>query len=87
MADFLKPYHDHLLEVRMQDGRSLIKGGDVLYGHPKNPMSDADIVAKFKDCARYAKKTLSEEKINYLVEKILKLETVKNMKEITQVLE
>lgn len=87
VADFLKPYHDHLLEVRMQDGRSLIKGGEVLYGHPKNPMSDADIVAKFKDCARYAKKTLSEEKINYLAEKILKLETVKNMKEITQVLE
>lgn len=87
VADFLKPYHDRLLEVRMHDGRSLVKGGEVLYGHPQNPMSDADIVAKFKDCARYAKKPLSDEKINYLIENILKLETVKNIKEITQVLE
>jgi 2-methylcitrate dehydratase PrpD len=75
------------VEVKIQDRGSLLKRGDILYGHPANPMSDGDIVAKFKDCTRYAKKALSEEKINHLVEKILRLETVKNMEEITQVLE
>jgi 2-methylcitrate dehydratase PrpD len=84
--DFLKPSHAHLVEVKMQDGSSFSNTGDILYGHPKNPISHVDIVAKFRDCARYAKKTLPEEKITHLAEKILRLETVKNMEEITQVL-
>lgn len=50
-------------------------------------MSDKELMAKFKDCTRYAKKTLSEGEINNLAEKILELEMVKNIKEITQILE
>jgi len=75
------------VEVRMQGGDIFQKKEDLPYGHPKNPMSDEEIIAKFKDCARYAKKVLSEEKVDQLVEKILNLENVKNIKEITQILE
>jgi len=68
-------------------GKTLSKRVDIPYGHPQNPMSDEDLMAKFKDCARYAKKTLSEDKIDQLAkEKILKLEKVEDIGEITDLL-
>lgn len=76
-----------VVEVRTKDGRSFSKRENIAYGHPENPMSDKELMAKFKDCTRYAKKTLSEGEINNLAEKILELEMVKNIKEITQILE
>jgi len=74
------------VEVRMRGGRSLIKKEAFPYGHPKNPMSDEELVAKFKDCALYSKKALSESKIAQLVEKILELEKVKSIEEITEII-
>ena len=75
-----------MVEVRMQDGRSWSRREDIPYGHPENPISDEFLVAKFKNCARYAKKTLSEEQVDQLVKKILELERVENIEEITKIL-
>ena len=76
-----------IVEIKTQDGKTLSKRVDIPYGHPQNPISDEDLMAKFKDCARYAKKTLSEDKIDQLAkEKILKLEKVKDIGEITDLL-
>jgi len=46
----------------------------------------AALMAKFKDCARYSKNSLSEEQIIQLVTKILDLERVKNIKEISEMI-
>ena len=73
-----------VVQVSMQGGESFLKREDIPYGHPKNPMSDEELVAKFNNCARYAKKALSEEEVTKLVEYILNLEKVKNMTEITK---
>lgn len=75
-----------VVEVRTKEGRSLLKREDIPYGHPENPMTDAELVAKFKDCARYAKKSLPEEKIDHLAKEILELERVKNIKELQELL-
>src|SRR5262249_25818758 len=37
--------------VALADGRRLTRRGSVAKGQPKNPLSDAEITAKFRDCA------------------------------------
>jgi len=75
-----------VVEVRIQGGESYVNREELPYGHPRNPMSDEELVAKFKDCTLYAKKAFSEEKVSQLVERIFNLETVKSLNEITDLL-
>jgi 2-methylcitrate dehydratase PrpD len=96
MIKRVKPVFDPLLpkgvlapgtvEVRMRGGKSFTKTEHLPYGHSKHPMTDHELVAKFKDCALYSKKGMSEGTIARLVEKILDLEKVNNMREITELL-
>ena len=74
------------VEVRTKSGRSFSRAEDIPCGHPENPMSDEQLLTKFEDCARYARKTMSAEKIAHLAKQILELEKVENIKEITQML-
>jgi 2-methylcitrate dehydratase PrpD len=74
------------VEVRMQDGRCLIGKEELPYGHPQNPMSDEELVDKFKDCARYSNKALSQQDMGHLIEKILSIEKVERIEEITKIL-
>ncbi len=80
-------YGPSVVEVRMKGGESFSKKEDIPYGHPENPMSNAELIAKFRDLARYGKKPLSDEKISHLMKRILELETVNNIKEIVQMFE
>lgn len=75
-----------IVEVRTTDGNSIMKKEDIPYGNPKNPMSDEELIKKFKDCARYSKKVLEEDKVTRLMHNILALERVKNMNEIAEIL-
>ena len=75
-----------MVEVKTKSNRSLLRTEDIPYGHPENPISDEQLITKFKDCARYAKKKMSEEKIAHLTKQILELEKVENIKEITRML-
>lgn len=74
------------LDIKTTDGRLFSKFIKTLYGHPENPLSKEGLIAKFKDCARYAKKPLSPEKTENFIEQILKLEEVKDIREITNLL-
>jgi 2-methylcitrate dehydratase PrpD len=74
------------VEVKTKSGKSFLRTEHIPYGHPENPMGDEQLIIKFKDCARYAKKRMQEEKIAYLAKQILELEKVENIKEITQML-
>ena len=44
----------------MEGGEVYDKRVDVVYGHPKNRMSWDDLVAKFKDCASYARRPFDD---------------------------
>ncbi len=50
------------------------------FGHPLNPMRLEDVVNKFMDCATYSK---SPEQAAHILETLNKLETVKDVREIT----
>jgi 2-methylcitrate dehydratase PrpD len=56
------------------------------YGHPENPMNDEQLLTKFKDCVHYARKTMQAERVAHLAKRILELERVENIKELTQML-
>jgi 2-methylcitrate dehydratase PrpD len=42
------------LEVRLRNGRTLTHAVDAPLGAPSNPLSQDALIAKFRDCARYA---------------------------------
>jgi 2-methylcitrate dehydratase PrpD len=65
---------------------NLSKSVDFAYGHPKNPISQEALVSKFMDCAKHSAKGISRSKLDQVVELILNLEQVENVREITQAL-
>jgi hypothetical protein len=42
------------ITVRLRDGRELFHEGDTARGHPLNPMTEAEVEAKFDECAAWA---------------------------------
>lgn len=72
-----------IVEVHTKDGQSMVKREDIPYGNPANPVSDAELTAKFRECARYAPKPLNKAKVKELIQTILELEKVENIKEIS----
>jgi 2-methylcitrate dehydratase PrpD len=75
-----------IVEVRMKDGPSMVKREDIPYGNPANPISDDELKAKFRECARYAPTPLDEGKVEHIIKKVLELEKVENIKEIAGLL-
>ncbi|MBI2907330.1 MAG: MmgE/PrpD family protein [Chloroflexi bacterium] len=62
-----------LVEVKTRSG-SFSKYIDIAYGHPKNPMSMGDIVAKFEDCARNAARPIPKDHVTRAIEMVAHLE-------------
>jgi 2-methylcitrate dehydratase PrpD len=73
-----------IVEVKIIDGKQYSKEAQFAYGHPCNPLSMTDLIAKFRGCARYSAKPLTEEKIDRAVEIIGTLEDVKDVSYILQ---
>lgn len=65
------------LEIELTDGRRLYAeqfGGR--YGHPERPIGKAELVEKFRDCARHSITPLSDDKVEGLLEGLDNLEAV-----------
>jgi 2-methylcitrate dehydratase PrpD len=75
------------VEIKTKDGKTCQSAVDILRGSTGNPMSTNELIEKFKDCARYAKKPISESAVNKLVDSILNLEQINDIGEITKILE
>jgi 2-methylcitrate dehydratase PrpD len=75
-----------LVKVRYKNEMIESPAVDHLSGSPGNPMSQDAITAKFIDCAAHAVKPLSDKKLNALIELVLHMEDVTNMKEIAKYL-
>lgn len=69
------------ITVRMTDGRELFAEGEAGRGHPDNPMSDDEVRAKFRDCARWGGIPDGGERILRLVDD---LEHVRSVEELCQ---
>jgi 2-methylcitrate dehydratase PrpD len=75
-----------IVELRTTDGRILSERVDRVYGDPGSPLQEADLIAKFKDCIRYARKKVTEERANILIRRLLTLEETADMREIVNLI-
>jgi 2-methylcitrate dehydratase PrpD len=74
------------VDIKTKSGKTYHAGVDVLRGSVQNPLSTEELVKKFKDCTRYARKPLSASTVDKVIDSILNLEKVKDIKEITALL-
>jgi 2-methylcitrate dehydratase PrpD len=61
------------LTIKLKDGRSLSHVVARARGSPSDPLSDDDLVAKFRDCASYAQPALSTDDIARLANRLLSI--------------
>jgi len=73
-----------LIEVELNDG-TVVKGrADFGKGSPANPMSDAELEEKFRECAVWGGLTRAE--ANKVLELAWKIEELKDVGELTRLL-
>lgn len=74
------------VEVRTRDGRTLASRPDGVPGDANHPVSQDLLEAKFRDCASFSAKPISEENMNRAIRLIRNLEDVSDVAEIITLL-
>jgi 2-methylcitrate dehydratase PrpD len=82
--DKMLPKRVAIVEVTLADGTKLTERVDAVRGTPENPMTREEIVTKARDLIA---PVLGAAQCNALIDKILKLETVKNTRELRPLLQ
>ena len=70
-----------ILSIRLKDGRTISGRADFAKGGPGNPMSYAEVSAKFLDCAAFAK--WPQAKAKSIVDAVGKLESLPDVRRLT----
>lgn len=71
------------LYIELNDGRSFYAKIEDPKGSPTNPLTEEDVIVKFRDCCSHTRKPMSEETVNKLIDMCLHLEDVENVQELT----
>jgi 2-methylcitrate dehydratase PrpD len=79
-ADKMRSY----VEVRLANGRVISGQADFAKGSPQKPMTFDDAIDKFRGCAEYAR--LPKGKIDSVIAKVQRLETLEDMRGFTRIL-
>ena len=74
------------VEIKRKDGKVLSRRVDYPRGHPKNPMTMEDIAAKFRDCASYSIKPVSKVHTEKVIDMLINLEQVDDIRQIIQLI-
>ena len=70
------------ITVQRIDGRSVTVEASDPIGSPEKPLTDAQLEAKFRDCARNAMQPLSYESVDGLLAAVGRLETLPDAREL-----
>ena len=73
-----------IIEVELADGRKVSGRADFGKGSPANPMSDAELSDKFRECAAWGK--LPKTDAEKVIELVFRLEKLKSVRELTRLL-
>jgi 2-methylcitrate dehydratase PrpD len=73
-----------LIDIELTDGRRIGGRADFGKGSPANPMSDEELVAKFRECAAWGK--LPKASADKVVEMVFSLEKLKTIRNLTRLL-
>lgn len=76
-----------ILEVKTKMGKIHSQRIDIPKGHPRNPMSDEELAAKFIDCAHHAARPLKERNLNRLIQVVNNLEKLDDLSQLINILE
>ena len=68
--------------MKRTDGRSVTVEASEPIGSPEKPLTDAQLEAKFRDCARNAVRPLSDASLDGLLAAIGRLETLPDAREL-----
>lgn len=74
------------IEIRMSDGKKIVKQVKVMKGHPENPLSSEELEEKFKNCIRYAQKPKIEKTTNRIIRMLNQLEEIEDVNQLTGLL-
>jgi 2-methylcitrate dehydratase PrpD len=69
--------------IKMADGRRLVKSVRLAKGQPQNPLTDAELTTKFRDCAA---RVLSREQTESVLAAVQTLETAPDVSVLTRLL-
>ena len=73
-----------IVDLELVDGRKIGGRADFGKGSPANPMSDAELAAKFRECAAWGK--LPKASAEKVVDMVFNLEKLKSIRELTRLL-
>jgi 2-methylcitrate dehydratase PrpD len=82
-GQMLKDAMRAFLQINTKD-ETFAQSVDFAYGHPRNPISQDALIGKFMDCAQHAAKKMSAKELSAVVELVLNLEEVENIREISE---
>jgi len=71
-----------LIQVKTKNQEVSSKGSEFIYGHPKNPMSQDELLSKFTNCLKYSARKIPEENINKIIQFISNLENAEDITEV-----
>ena len=74
-----------LIDIELTDGRSISGRADFGKGSPANPMSDDELADKFRECAAWGR--LPKAQAEQVIELAFGLEKLKNVRELTKLLQ
>ena len=74
-----------IIDIELADGRKLSGRADFGKGSPANPMTDEELANKFRECATWGK--LPRASAEEIVEMVFSLEKLKNIRELTKLLQ
>jgi len=72
--------------VTDRQGRTFTKRTDFPYGHHLNPIKASDIVEKFRDCVSFSPRPIPAADVERVIEAVLHLEEVPDIREIIKLL-
>ena len=75
-----------MVEIKTKNGRMYSRRLNYPFGSPDNPMSFADVGAKFKQCCRYSAKPISEENQDKVIQMVADIEQVNDVGRIVRLL-
>jgi 2-methylcitrate dehydratase PrpD len=73
-----------IIDIELVDGRKIGGRADFGKGSPTNPMSDAELAAKFRECAAWGK--LPKASADKVVDMVFSLEKLKSIRDLTRLL-
>jgi hypothetical protein len=73
-----------IIDIELNDGRTVSGRADFGKGSPVNPMSDRELADKFRECAAWGK--LPGAQAEKVVDMVFGLEKLKSVRELTRLL-